>query len=227
MSYQLPTLRRWTNDEIKSRVGQEFKIRFSRGYLQDTLDMTIITNEEEEANEEEHHNKSVKAESKVEDKTRASKVKAHFSDGKAAIDLIITNSQGYQNRTGPVGSTGSAGNRTIVWSSSGNLANSRILAEVMTELEKLLPGAHALLKSVRKVVAKSTNDALIRDTSKKPRSKTLVLSQDLYESKGFLMEIDAIENILQVPEIRCVNSRNSLCLVSALGSLKKRNRCCL
>jgi len=37
------------------------------------------------------------------------------------------------------------------------------------------------------------SDALIRDMPKKSKSRTHVLSQDSYESEGFLMETDAID----------------------------------
>ncbi|KAJ8438218.1 hypothetical protein Cgig2_011580 [Carnegiea gigantea] len=72
------------------------------------------------------------------------------------------------------------------------ITNSHLLVEVMTKLEELFPSAHIPLKGVRKVAAESMSNALIRDTHKKSKSKTPVLLQDSYESKGFLMEIDVI-----------------------------------
>lgn len=61
---QLPTLRGWTNDEIKCRARQESITRFGRGYLVDTLNNITITDEQ-----------------------------ALFRDGRAAIDLIMTSSR--------------------------------------------------------------------------------------------------------------------------------------
>ena len=52
------------------------------------------------------------------------------------------------------------------------ITNNRLLAEVMTELEELLPGARVLLKRVRKAAAESTSDVLIMDTTKKSKSRT-------------------------------------------------------
>ena len=74
MPYKFPTLRRWTNDEIKSRVRQQFVIGFGRGYLEDTLDNMIVTNEEEEVNEEERRSKSDEDKAKAKGETGASKV---------------------------------------------------------------------------------------------------------------------------------------------------------
>ncbi|KAJ8419980.1 hypothetical protein Cgig2_011904 [Carnegiea gigantea] len=70
---------RWANDEIKSRVGEEFKIGFGKGYLENSLDKTIVTEEEEEANEKEHRNKSVESEAKIKDQIGLSKVKSTAS----------------------------------------------------------------------------------------------------------------------------------------------------
>ncbi|KAJ8439837.1 hypothetical protein Cgig2_022999 [Carnegiea gigantea] len=50
--------------------------------------------------------------------------------------------------------------------------NSRLLAEVMAKLAELLPGTCAPLKRVRKIAAKSRNDALIRHMLKKSKSRT-------------------------------------------------------
>ncbi|KAJ8423197.1 LOW QUALITY PROTEIN: hypothetical protein Cgig2_019239 [Carnegiea gigantea] len=52
---QFPTLRGWTNDEIKLERGSNSKLDL--GYIDDALDKTTIANEEEEVNEEEHRNK--------------------------------------------------------------------------------------------------------------------------------------------------------------------------
>ncbi|KAJ8421086.1 LOW QUALITY PROTEIN: hypothetical protein Cgig2_010320 [Carnegiea gigantea] len=86
-------LRGWTNDGIKDRVRQESITGFGRGYLEDTLDKTSMTDEEEQVNEKEHHSKGVEDEGKAEDQTRISKVKALFRDGRTVIDLIITSSR--------------------------------------------------------------------------------------------------------------------------------------
>ena len=75
MPRQLPTLRGWTNDKIKDRTQQESITGFGRGYLEDTLDKTSMTNEEEQVNEKEHHSKGVEDEDKAEDQTGISKVK--------------------------------------------------------------------------------------------------------------------------------------------------------
>ncbi|KAJ8423462.1 hypothetical protein Cgig2_010794 [Carnegiea gigantea] len=64
-----------------------------RGYLENILDKTIISNEEEEVNEEKCRIKSVEAETKVENQAGVPKVKALFRDGKGVIDLIITNTR--------------------------------------------------------------------------------------------------------------------------------------
>ena len=48
MPYQLPTLRGWTNEEIKYKVEYEFKVRFSKGYLEHSLDKSTVAKEEEE-----------------------------------------------------------------------------------------------------------------------------------------------------------------------------------
>ncbi|KAJ8433392.1 hypothetical protein Cgig2_019182 [Carnegiea gigantea] len=58
------------------------------------------------------------------------------------------------------------------------ITNSQLLADVMIELEELLPGARTRLKRVKKVVAESTSDALSRNTTKTSKSRILVLSQD-------------------------------------------------
>ncbi|KAJ8425624.1 LOW QUALITY PROTEIN: hypothetical protein Cgig2_018409 [Carnegiea gigantea] len=90
---QLPTLRAWTNDEIKYRVQQEPITRFGRGYLEDMLDKMSITNEEEQVNEKEHHNQGAEEEGNAKDQTGISNVKELFWDGWTTTDLIITNSR--------------------------------------------------------------------------------------------------------------------------------------
>ncbi|KAJ8442718.1 LOW QUALITY PROTEIN: hypothetical protein Cgig2_011638 [Carnegiea gigantea] len=51
------------------------------------------------------------------------------------------------------------------------ITSSRGLAEVITELEELIPGARNPLKRVRKVAAESVSDALVGDTPKRSKSK--------------------------------------------------------
>ncbi|KAJ8441460.1 hypothetical protein Cgig2_008721 [Carnegiea gigantea] len=63
----------------------------------------------------------------------------------------------------------------------------------MTELEELIPGARNPVKRIRNVATESVSDAVISDRPKRSRSRTPVLSQDLFESDGFLMQIDDIE----------------------------------
>ncbi|KAJ8425597.1 hypothetical protein Cgig2_008575 [Carnegiea gigantea] len=57
-----------------------------RDFLEDTLDKTIVTNEEEEVNKEERRSKSVEDETKAEDQTGVSKVKS--KKGSCGIDAI-------------------------------------------------------------------------------------------------------------------------------------------
>ncbi|KAJ8435257.1 hypothetical protein Cgig2_009390 [Carnegiea gigantea] len=56
---QLQTLRGSKNDEIKDRARQESVTEVGRGYLEDTLDKTSMTNKKELVNEKEHHSKCV------------------------------------------------------------------------------------------------------------------------------------------------------------------------
>ncbi|KAJ8421093.1 LOW QUALITY PROTEIN: hypothetical protein Cgig2_025556 [Carnegiea gigantea] len=63
---QFATLRGWTNGKIKYR---EFVIGFGIGYLEDTMDKTTITNEEEEVNKVECNNKNDEDKVKAEDET--------------------------------------------------------------------------------------------------------------------------------------------------------------
>ncbi|KAJ8430873.1 hypothetical protein Cgig2_011336 [Carnegiea gigantea] len=90
---QFATLRGLTNDEIKSRVGQEFVIGFGRGYLENTLDKMTIIDKQEEVNEEELHGKNDEDEAKAKDETGVLELKAPFHDGKVATNLIISNSR--------------------------------------------------------------------------------------------------------------------------------------
>ncbi|KAJ8429605.1 hypothetical protein Cgig2_008835 [Carnegiea gigantea] len=73
------------------------------------------------------------------------------------------------------------------------ITGSRWLEKIITELEELIPRACSLLKRVRKVAVESVSDVLIRDTPKRSKSRTPVLSQDSYESEGSLMQINTIE----------------------------------
>ena len=70
----MQALRGLTNDVIKHRARQESATEFGRGYLQDTLDKTSMTNEKEHVNEMEHRSKGIKDEGKVEDQIGISKV---------------------------------------------------------------------------------------------------------------------------------------------------------
>jgi len=63
----------------------------------------------------------------------------------------------------------------------------------MIELEELIPRARNALKRARNVAAESVSDTLISDSPKRSRSRIPVLSQDSFESDGFLIQIDEIE----------------------------------
>ncbi|KAJ8444803.1 hypothetical protein Cgig2_014992 [Carnegiea gigantea] len=75
------------------------------------------------------------------------------------------------------------------------ITNSRALAGVMTELEKLVPEAHASLKKIRMIAMQTTTEALFTETTLqgKLKSTTPVLSPDSCESKGFLLAIEVIK----------------------------------
>ncbi|KAJ8425187.1 hypothetical protein Cgig2_021875 [Carnegiea gigantea] len=80
------------NQKGSAKIG--ICIGFSKGYLEDSLDKTIVTDKGEEVNKEERCNKSVEAEAKVKDRTGVSKVTAGlFQEDKVATDKIITNKQ--------------------------------------------------------------------------------------------------------------------------------------
>ena len=53
---QLLALRGFTNEEIKYNAEYEFKVRFSKGYLEDSSDMTTVAKEEEEVHGGQHRN---------------------------------------------------------------------------------------------------------------------------------------------------------------------------
>ncbi|KAJ8425377.1 hypothetical protein Cgig2_011761 [Carnegiea gigantea] len=55
------------------------------------------------------------------------------------------------------------------------ITNSQLQVEMITELEELILGACTPLKRVRKVVAKSTSDALIIDRPNKSKSRRPIL----------------------------------------------------
>ena len=69
------------------------------------------------------------------------------------------------------------------------------MAGVITELEKLVPEAHASLKRVRTIAVQTTTDALFAETTlpRKSKSTKLVLSPDPYESEDFLLAVELIE----------------------------------
>ncbi|KAJ8421688.1 hypothetical protein Cgig2_009480 [Carnegiea gigantea] len=75
------------------------------------------------------------------------------------------------------------------------ITNTRVLAGVITELEKLVPEAHASLKRVRTITVQTTTAALFAETTLPGKSKITkpVLSPNLYESEDFLLAVDAIE----------------------------------
>jgi len=66
--HQFSRLRGWRNEKIKSKPEHEFKIRFDKGCLKDSLDKTTVI-DEEEVNEGECRNNSVEVKAKVEDRT--------------------------------------------------------------------------------------------------------------------------------------------------------------
>ncbi|KAJ8432174.1 hypothetical protein Cgig2_029015 [Carnegiea gigantea] len=84
---------RLTKHDVNVTLGFPMDPLERYGYLEDTLDKTSITGEEEQVIKNEYHSKGVEDEGKAEDQTLISKVKAPFWDGRAATDLIITNNQ--------------------------------------------------------------------------------------------------------------------------------------
>ncbi|KAJ8444074.1 hypothetical protein Cgig2_030931 [Carnegiea gigantea] len=75
------------------------------------------------------------------------------------------------------------------------ITNTRVLAGVIMELEKLVPEAHASLKRVRTIAVQTATAALFAETTLPGKSKITkrVLSPDPYESEDFLLATDAIE----------------------------------
>ncbi|KAJ8428012.1 hypothetical protein Cgig2_032349 [Carnegiea gigantea] len=75
------------------------------------------------------------------------------------------------------------------------ITNTRVLAGVITELEKLVPEAHASLKRVRTIAVQTITATLFVETTLLGKSKITkpVFSPDPYESEDFLLAIDAIE----------------------------------
>ncbi|KAJ8421771.1 hypothetical protein Cgig2_016212 [Carnegiea gigantea] len=75
------------------------------------------------------------------------------------------------------------------------ITNTRVLAGVITKLEKLVPEAHASLKRVRIIAVQTTTAAPFAETTLPGKSKITkpVLSPDPYESEDFLSVVDAIE----------------------------------
>ncbi|KAJ8446011.1 hypothetical protein Cgig2_012355 [Carnegiea gigantea] len=126
-----------------------------------------MTAEQEQVDEKEHHNKGVEDKGKAEDQI-----------GIQRLSVGCFHQALFQG-----------GRAATDWI----ITNIRRLAEVITELEELIPGARTPLKRVRKVVAKSVSDALIKDTPNRSKSKTPILSQDSFELEGFLKQIDVIE----------------------------------
>ncbi|KAJ8435286.1 hypothetical protein Cgig2_030041 [Carnegiea gigantea] len=75
------------------------------------------------------------------------------------------------------------------------ITNTRVLARMIMELEKLVPEAHASLKRVRTIAVQTTTDPLFAETTLPGKSKSTkpVLSPDPYESEDFLLAVEAIE----------------------------------
>ncbi|KAJ8425933.1 LOW QUALITY PROTEIN: hypothetical protein Cgig2_003908 [Carnegiea gigantea] len=73
------------------------------------------------------------------------------------------------------------------------ITNTRVLARVIMELEKLVPEAHVSLK--RNNSCADQTDALFAETTLPGKSKSTkpVLSPDPYESEDFLLAVEAIE----------------------------------
>ncbi|KAJ8430781.1 hypothetical protein Cgig2_006481 [Carnegiea gigantea] len=160
---ELPTLRGWTNDKVKSREEQEFEVGCGKGSLEDYLDETLRPDEAQVVHEEEPSNATLEATAEAEHDTVRSKIKALLKDAKKASNEIIT--------------------------------NTRVLAGVITELEKLVPEAHASLKRVRIIAVQTTTDTLFTEITLPGKSKSTkpVLSPNPYESEDFLLAVEAIE----------------------------------
>ncbi|KAJ8434379.1 hypothetical protein Cgig2_014226 [Carnegiea gigantea] len=77
------------------------------------------------------------------------------------------------------------------------ITNTRVLAGVITELEKLVPEAHASLKTVRIIAVQTATDALFAETTLpgKSTSNKPVLSPDPYESEDFSLAVEVIKNV--------------------------------
>ncbi|KAJ8442009.1 hypothetical protein Cgig2_033773 [Carnegiea gigantea] len=75
------------------------------------------------------------------------------------------------------------------------ITNSRVLAWVMTELEDLVPEAHASLKRVSMIVVQTITNALFAETTLpgKSKSTTPILSSNSCDSESFLLAVEAIE----------------------------------
>ncbi|KAJ8420433.1 hypothetical protein Cgig2_023118 [Carnegiea gigantea] len=75
------------------------------------------------------------------------------------------------------------------------ISNTCVVAGVITELEKLVPEAHASLKRVRTIAVQTITYALFIETTLSGKSKSTkpVLSPDLYESEDFSLAVEAIE----------------------------------
>ncbi|KAJ8427847.1 LOW QUALITY PROTEIN: hypothetical protein Cgig2_008291 [Carnegiea gigantea] len=173
---QFPTLGGWTNDKIKSREEEEFEVGFGKSALDDRLDETKVPDEAQEVHEEELSNATPNPLLNLNMKLHNQRLSCiHYLTPK-----IISFDQALLE-------DGKVSNEIIT--------NSRALAGVMTELEKLLPNSHALLKRARTTAIQTTSDALFAHITLLGNSKstTPVLSPDSYEPKGFLLEVEAIK----------------------------------
>ncbi|KAJ8424808.1 LOW QUALITY PROTEIN: hypothetical protein Cgig2_008573 [Carnegiea gigantea] len=165
--HQFSTLRGWTNGKIKSREEEEFEVRFGRRALEDQLDKTKAPDEAQEVHKEEPSNTTPETAAESEHETVQSKIKIY--------DPVLLED----------------GKKT----SNEIITNSRMLAGVMTELEKLLPEAHASLKRVRTTAVQITSDAMFAHITLpgKSKSTTPTLPPDSCTSEGFLLEVEAIK----------------------------------
>ncbi|KAJ8422595.1 hypothetical protein Cgig2_026117 [Carnegiea gigantea] len=76
------------------------------------------------------------------------------------------------------------------------ITNTRVLAGVITKLEKLVPEAHASLKRVRTIAVHTTTDTLFVETTllRKSKSTKPVLSPNPYELEDFFLALSQEEN---------------------------------
>ncbi|KAJ8419741.1 hypothetical protein Cgig2_028584 [Carnegiea gigantea] len=111
--------------------------------------------------------------------------------------ILVQNSKAYSSDGENNGLDGMALLEDAKKARNDVITNSRVLAGVMAELEKLFPKALASLKRVRTTAVRTTTGALFTHTTLpgKSKSTTLVLSLDSCESEGFLLEVEATKNL--------------------------------